>query len=889
MGTDHPPPDDLRAYGQGLLPAAAAAVVEEHLAGCDACGRVLEGTPDGAFLERMRAAQAAAPAANGLPSTGDLPAQPAGVGAVVAGRYRLLQVIGEGGMGRVFMAEQTRPVKRMVAVKLVRAGMDTKQVLARFEAERQALALMDHPNIAKVLDAGTTDGGQPFFVMELVRGVPITQFCDERKLSVEDRLAVFQQVCAAVQHAHQKGVIHRDLKPSNILVESHDGKPVPKVIDFGLAKALTALPLTDRTLFTQFGAVLGTPMYMAPEQAEFGALDIDTRADVYALGVLLYELLTGTTPLQKERLERAAWDEICRVIKEEEPETPSARLSTVEGRAGVAARRQTEPARLNRFVRGDLDWIVMKALEKDRNRRYPTATALAADLGRFLSHQPVEAGPPTVRYRLQKFLRRHRGRVVATAVVGLALAVGGVGLIWGVVATERRKEAAVSAAMERGLLAALSGDFAAAEAAAADAERAGASPGQVRMLQGQIAFSRGDTTGAVGHLERAAELLPRSVAVRGMLAYVYGYQGDAAKFHAMLEQLDHLPVATPQDALFKGLGESTLDAERGVRTLDAAFGRGHHSVIVRLVQADARASYLQQVRADPASADTAVEDASAARSLLSGNPAALKTSLRTHMIAAFVYRRAGAADKGDVALKQARADFDALERFWDRPDVATVRYYYLREYGPPGEALKYIRRVYEKVKDPTVAYNYAQALYLNGDFRAAADVSAAHNDQDLDWVRLLAVAEADGPEEAFRLYQAMAAKGLSAWEVYNGALVLYLLNREADARQAAGALLADPARFPPLRRAQFRRALGFLAGESTPAEFLNPEDMNRGDQSNAHVTVGLTYLATGDRGAARKEFEATRDLWVIDFIPYDMACLLLSRMDKDKVWPPWIK
>jgi serine/threonine protein kinase len=261
------------------------------------------------------------------------------IGSIVAGRYKLLQLLGEGGMGSVFMAEQKQPVKRMVALKVVKAGMDSRTVLARFEAERQALALMDHPNIAKVLDAGTTERGQPFFAMELVKGVRLTLFCDERQLSVNDRLLIFQQICQAVQHAHQKSIIHRDLKPSNILVESHDGRAVPKIIDFGLAKAMNALPLTERSLFTNFGAMLGTPLYMAPEQAEFSAIDVDTRADIYALGVILYELLTGTTPLEKKRLAKAAWDEIRRVIKEEEPPKPSTRLSTSEAKASIAAQR----------------------------------------------------------------------------------------------------------------------------------------------------------------------------------------------------------------------------------------------------------------------------------------------------------------------------------------------------------------------------------------------------------------------------------------------------------------------------------------------------------------------------------------------------------------------
>jgi serine/threonine protein kinase/tetratricopeptide (TPR) repeat protein len=424
------------------LARAAAAADPDHRAAflADACG------PD-ADLRRRVEQRLADPDGPGSPPGPAVPTadeRPLAEGAgTFVGPYKLLEQLGEGGMGTVWMAQQTEPIRRRVAVKVVKAGMDSRQVLARFEAERQALALMDHPHIARVLDAGTTPSGRPFFVMELVKGVPLTAFCDQRRLSAHDRLLVFQQVCLAVQHAHQKGVIHRDLKPSNVLVESHDGTPVPKVIDFGLAKAINELPLTERTLVTNFGALLGTPLYMAPEQAEFSALDVDTRADIYALGVILYELLTGTTPVEKGRLAKAAWDEVRRVIREEEPERPSARLSTLEARASVAASRQSEPHKLGKYVRGDLDWIVMKALAKERDRRYQTASALASDVGRFLGHEPVSAGPPTAGYRLRKFVRRNRGAVaVAAAVLGLVL-LGAVGLVVGVVAlrAEQRRTA----------------------------------------------------------------------------------------------------------------------------------------------------------------------------------------------------------------------------------------------------------------------------------------------------------------------------------------------------------------------------------------------------------------------------------------------------------------
>lgn len=398
------------------------------------------------FADHNRMRRLASPAGTFPELTGPYQrsAEPDLAGTVIAGRYKLLQRIGEGGMGAVYMAEQTTPVKRIVAVKLIKPGMDSRHVLARFEAERQALALMDHPNIAKVLDGGTTRGepggvgpGRPFFVMELVRGLPITGYCDEKRLSVPQRLDLFRQICSAVQHAHQKGIIHRDLKPTNVLVTEHDGKPMPKVIDFGLAKALHAPGLlTEKTLFTAFGTAVGTPLYMAPEQVGINALDVDTRTDVYALGVMLYELLTGSTPVERQRLKAVAWEEMRRVIREEEPPRPSQRLSTSDGLPSIAACRDTEPAKLGRLVRGDLDWIVMKALEKDRNRRYETATSFAEDVRRFLSDDPVTAGPPTLGYRLRKFVRRNRAAVAVVGIIalGVLLAIGGLG--WGLLQTQ---------------------------------------------------------------------------------------------------------------------------------------------------------------------------------------------------------------------------------------------------------------------------------------------------------------------------------------------------------------------------------------------------------------------------------------------------------------------
>ena len=368
-------------------------------------------------------------------------------GAVI-GPYKLLEQIGEGGFGVVFMAEQTKPLCRKVALKVLKPGMDTRQVVARFEAERQALAIMDHPNIAKVLDGGATPAGRPYFVMELVKGAPITKFCDHNHLTPRQRLELFVSVCQAVQHAHHKGIIHRDLKPSNVLVTVHDTIPVVNVIDFGVAKAL-GQKLTDKTLFTGFAQMIGTPLYMSPEQAGQSGLDIDTRSDIYSLGVLLYELLTGTTPFTRERFQKAAYDEMLRIIREEEPPRPSTRLSeSKESLPSISAQRQMEPAKLRKLVRGELDWIVMKSLEKDRNRRYETANGFARDVQRYLADEPVLACPPSALYRLRKFARRNKRALVPAAVLAVALLVAVGGVAWSV-GWANRDRAARQAAVEQ--------------------------------------------------------------------------------------------------------------------------------------------------------------------------------------------------------------------------------------------------------------------------------------------------------------------------------------------------------------------------------------------------------------------------------------------------------
>jgi serine/threonine protein kinase/Flp pilus assembly protein TadD len=431
-------------------------------------------------------------------ATSDQPAT-ASHGTVI-GPYKLLEQIGEGGMGTVWMAQQTEPVKRLVAVKLIKAGMDSRQVIARFEAERQALALMDHANIARVLDGGTTKGesggigpGRPYFVMDLVKDVPITKYCDEHRLTPRQRLELFVPVCSAVQHAHQKGIIHRDLKPSNVLVALYDGRPVPKVIDFGVAKA-AGQSLTDKTLVTGFGNIVGTLEYMSPEQAEINQLDIDTRSDIYSLGVLLYELLTGSPPFSRKELEQAGMLEMLRVIREQEPTKPSTKLSTAEGLPTLAANRGMEPAKLAKLVRGELDWIVMKALEKDRSRRYETANGFAQDVQRYLADEPVMACPPSVRYRFRKFVRRNKRTLLTVALlVAMLLVVAG---SFGWMARDRaarrgRNAEAVTALLER-CEDALRADQTDRAADALEAAERRAAEGGAEELAGRLVHCRTD-------------------------------------------------------------------------------------------------------------------------------------------------------------------------------------------------------------------------------------------------------------------------------------------------------------------------------------------------------------------------------------------------------------
>jgi serine/threonine protein kinase/Tfp pilus assembly protein PilF len=832
------------------------------------------------------------------------------------GPYKLLQQIGEGGMGVVFMAEQDQPVRRKVALKIIKPGMDSAQVVARFEAERQALAMMDHTNIARVFDAGATESGRPYFVMELVHGVPITTYCDENVLTPRQRLELFVPICQAIQHAHQKGIIHRDIKPSNILVTMYDDKPVPKVIDFGVAKAVEQR-LTEKSLFTQFGTLVGTFEYMSPEQAEMNAFGVDTRSDIYALGVLLYELLTGTTPLERARLREAAFDEIRRIIKEEEPQRPSVRLSTSGTLAKVAAARQTEPTKLSRLLRGELDWVVMKCLEKDRSRRYDTASNLARDVERFLKDEPVEARPPSVWYRLRKAARRNRAALTVAGVVVAALVVGGAATLWQAsiaradreraeLAEARRiKEQAIADAklkaqeeeriaerrqekLDRAIEAALGGDLAKADKAIVEAEKAGVARDQGHWLRGLVHYQQGKFEEAIREFKAAIALKPNSVAAHAMhamalfVATVHSGNGSGRSFLEW-NDLNAMTPETAEDYLCRGylLGhvlwanraQALADLDKAIAMRDTPIAHAFRAQVLSYIAFDER---------DLPLAERALDDLLQAKRRLQDNKFVRLISLIRQLAVADMYSETGQPEKQKAALEEAGRDAKELEGIPVLLYVMT-RVDYFERIGDRDRALKELEEASRRPETSDLVTNYALALYERGKDDNALSVLNARLTPDNtagQMLRIILWAEQPdvGPDKAYERYRKwLAEREANGREpsLYQ-ALPLLLLGRKKEATDFADVFFKDP---PGTAAARFE----------AEAKAVQNTGKGRRELFNAHMRGGLTRLSDGDRAGAKVYFQKALDTKVSGHNAYPYLRAFLARMDRDEKWPRWIE
>ena len=821
-------------------------------------------------------------------------------GAII-GPYKLREQLGEGGMGVVFVAEQEYPVRRKVALKIIKPGMDTKEVVARFEAERQALALMDHPNIAKVLDAGSTESGGPYFVMELVRGIPITEYCDQAKLTVRERLALFVQVCQAIQHAHQKGIIHRDVKPSNVLVTLHDSKPVPKVIDFGVAKA-TNQRLTERTIYTRFAQIIGTPMYMSPEQAALSGLDVDTRSDIYSLGMLLYELLTGTTPFDKERFDKAAYDEIRRIVREEQPTKPSTKISTLGDNATeVSAHRRTDPHSLSRFVQGDLDVIVMKAIEKDRTRRYDTASGLATDIERFLHNEPIVARPPSLVYRFGKFAQRNRMAVATSTVVLTSLLVAVIATSWSAHRAHETLRRLADAFYREAVAAALAGDLRTARLVLDDASNAGCSPYQIAVLNGLIALNEGDYHGAITFAEEAIATArsvrdAQGVAASALLTAATYLSGDDDRWERSVVDLKSLTPQTETDHLLKASVVVLWDPAEALSLLDEGTRMGS-SPAGLFIRANAR--FLTATdNQDAKMMGQAARDYEYVQYFHRDLPSPLSWGTQAMAVAI------------DIAKVQQRPD--EVERYKEQgqPLAEELRLITAAKAYPPGDYSRWL--FYRACGDQDAASSAIRrvgrmpgsyGLFLAADCIQRYDVAKAaqefdtatrHADKASSSYERLARAHVlsglpDGAQRVRDLVEKVLDDNPPGLTLRHALSAFCLVASPAEIQQRAGKAFKVIAEEANISGGLYGDAacVTYLAGKIEESEFLERASKHGYAKANAHYTIGMLRLAAGERQEAYNHFTQCVATNTVGSFDYELAKAYLARMDAEPAWPHW--
>jgi tetratricopeptide (TPR) repeat protein len=771
------------------------------------------------------------------------------------GPYLIQERVGSGGMGSVYRALRQDAYQQQVALKVIRPGLDSDEILRRFHTERQVLAELQHPHIARLLDGGATDDGRPYFVMEYIEGEPLDGYCDRHQLGTRERLRLFQLVCEAVQHAHQRQVLHRDLKPGNVLVTA-DG--TPKVMDFGLAKRLDGPPVSSPGAEqTPSGAILGTPSYMAPEQAGGVTRQVGPAVDVYALGAILYELLTGRPPF----LAGTPLDTLLQVLSEE----------------------PVPPSRLQPKLPRDLETICLKCLHKEPGRRYASVADLAEDVRRFLGGEPIRARPVGTAERLWRWCRRKPALTAAAVLALLALGVAAFFAHQAHLIEEQLRAEKRQYAEEKALLAAMSGEFDNAEKAIAEAEHLGAPTGQVRLLQGQVAFHRGDVLTASKHLEQAVHLMPESVAARAMLAQAYHNSGQTLRIEQLYAEFERMSPSTPEDYLFKGQMETIFRPERCLQTLDEAVRR-RNSVIARAVRAEARwnrAMASGTVR----DAELALEEAAVARTMLPDNPFVLAQSLYAGLVAAGIYEDRGLARERERVLEQARRDVEALRRFSLSPIALRACFWYFLYVGDEEAAYDLSRRGTE--------FRLVPMLYLRGVYREALAAAQRGIERGYDVALIergfILPELPDGDAQAQLAFQ----KAVDA-PVFNVGrlcppMILLLLGRKEDAIEANQKLRNNSTPIPAWYEGWYVKYLNYQCGLLTAEELLQAAGSSRPKLCEAHFLIGLQHLADGNRARARihlRQCVATR---VFLYWDYMWARAFLKRLEeKDSTWPPWI-